>query len=570
MLRRSLHAACGRRDRPVVGLVRAVASCGLQTRSFADYVVVGAGSAGCSVARRLSDSGAEVVLLEAGRHLSAADDAAMHAMVHDPMQYGDGLHTDVDWQYYSTKQPELADRKIYLPRGRAVGGTGVLNGMAFVKPPLADMDEWAAAGCAGWDGANMQSYLSSSECATNFEAQGLDRGTIVANGHGLDGPQSISWGDPERASPISHAFIAGCAEVGQNIVRDYNSPSCEHGVGRLQFYQRAGSRAHSGREFIDGSKVRIEPQSYVTKLSLTASHPGGSVRCTGVEYIDASGQQRHVDAGTRVIIAAGSFASPALLMRSGIGDSTHLATHGIETLMDLPGVGQNLQDHIWCPVSTLSSVPLPKEEYENHVETHLLTASSLANGRRDIQIMQCCIMSGEAAFAAGAGVPGFVLVPTVLYPKSKGSVTLTSSNVFDAPTINPNFLTDPEGHDLQVLSEVVDLARSITRTDAMSAVVHSELSPGNIPWAPGGAAARSPEMEHFLRGAADTLYHPVGTCKMGIDKMAVVDPASLGVYGVDGLSIADASVVPMIVGANTNAVAAMVGEKAADLLLQQA
>jgi choline dehydrogenase len=521
------------------------------------------------VARRLSDSGAEVVLLEAGRHLSAKDDAAMHDMVHDPMQYGDGLHTDVDWQYYSTKQPQLADRKIYLPRGRAIGGTGVLNGMAFVKPPLADMDEWAAAGCAGWDGANMQSYLSSSECATNFEAQGLDREEIVANGHGLDGPQSISWGDPDRASPISHAFIAGCVEVGQKIARDYNSPICEHGVGRLQFYQRDGSRAHSGREFIDGSTVHIKPQSYVTKLSLSAGHFGGGVRCTGVEYIDADGQQNRIDAGTRVILAAGSFASPALLMRSGIGDSTHLATHGITTLMDLPGVGQNLQDHIWCPVSTLSSVPLPKEEYENHVETHLLTASSLANGRRDIQIMQCCIMSGEAAFAAGAGVPGFVLVPTVLYPKSKGSVTLTSSNVFDAPTINPNFLTDPEGHDLQVLSEVVDLARSITRTDAMSSVVRSELSPANIPWAPGGIEARSPEMEHFLRGAADTLYHPIGTCKMGVDKMAVVDPASLGVYGVDGLSIADASVIPMIVGANTNAAAAMVGEKAADLLLQQ-
>jgi choline dehydrogenase-like flavoprotein len=300
-----------------------------------------------------------------------------------------------------------------------------------------------------------------------------------------------------------------------------------------------------------------------------------------------------------VIVAAGSFASPALLMRSGIGDSAHLASHGIQALVDLPGVGQNLQDHIWCPVSTLSSVPLPKEEYllrtgvpaylytknfyrqsitydfitrdryENHVETHLLTASSLANGRRDIQIMQCCIMSGEAAFAAGAGVPGFVLVPTVLYPKSVGNVTLTSSNVFDAPTINPNFLTDPEGHDLQVLSEVVDLARSITRTDAMRRVVHSELSPANMPWAPGGGEARSPAMEHFLRGAADTLYHPVGTCKMGVDDMAVVDPASLGVYGVDGLCIADASVIPMIVGANTNAAAAMVGEKAADLLLQR-
>ena len=426
-----------------------VPSRGLRTRS-ADYVVVGAGTAGCSVARRLSDSGASVLLIEAGRHLSAADDAAMHSMVHDPMQYGDGLHTDVDWQYYSTKQPELSDRKVYLPRGRAVGGTGVLNGMAFVKPPLSDMDEWAAAGCTGWDGASMQPYLSASECASNFEAQGLDRKTVEENCHGMDGPQSISWGDPSRASPISHAFIAGCAEVGQNIVEDYNAPSCEHGVGRLQFYQRDGTRAHSGREFVDGSGVDLEPQSYVTKLSLSADALSGGVQCTGVEYIDAAGQQSRADAGTKVIVAAGTFASPALLMRSGIGDSQHLASHGIEALVDLPGVGQNLQDHIWCPVSTLSSVPLPKEEYENHVETHLLTASSLADGRRDMQIMQCCIMSGEAAFAAGAGVPGFVLVPTVLYPKSVGSVTLTSGSVFDAPTIDPNFLTDPEGHDLQV------------------------------------------------------------------------------------------------------------------------
>jgi len=142
------------------------------------------------------------------------------------------------------------------------------------------------------------------------------------------------------------------------------------------------------------------------------------------------------------------------------------------------------------------------------VETHLLTASSLANGRRDMQIMQCNIMSGEAAFAAGAGVPGFVLVPTVLYPKSVGTVTLTSANVLEAPTIDPNFLTDPEGHDLQVLSEVVDLARSITRSAAMSSVVDAELSPG-LPWRAHGAEARSPEMEHFLRGAADTLYQYV-------------------------------------------------------------
>eukprot|EP01052_Picozoa_sp_SAG31_P020249 SAG31_NODE_1514_length_8042_cov_6.955936_2_plen_563_part_00 len=553
---------------PSSSIPLATATRGLRTLS-ADYVVVGAGTAGCSVARGLSDSGAEVVLLEAGRHLSATDDAAMHSMVHDPMQYGDALHTDVDWQHYSTKQPELADRKIYLPRGRAVGGTGVLNGMAFVKPPLSDMDEWAAAGCTGWDGASMQPYLSKSEGATNFEAQGLDRHTVAANGHGFDGPQSICWGDPARASPISHAFIAGCAELGQNIVADYNSPSCEHGVGRLQFYQRDGTRAHSGREFIDGSNVNVEPQSYVTKLVLSNDPSSGSIQCTGVEYIDADGEPSRVDAGVRVILAAGAFASPALLMRSGIGDSHHLASHGIETLVDLPGVGQNLQDHIWCPVSTLSSVPLPKEQYENHVETHLLTASSLANGRRDIQIMQCCIMSGEAAFAAGAGKPGFVLVPTVLYPKSVGSVMLTSSSVFDAPMINPNFLTDPEGHDLQVLSEVVDLARSITRTDAMSKVVHSELSPANIPWEPYGVEARSAQMEHFLRGAADTLYHPVGTCKMGVDQLAVVDPATLGVYGVDGLCVADASVIPMIVGANTNAAAAMVGEKATDLLLQQ-
>ena len=270
--------------------------------------------------------------------------------------------------------------------------------MAYVRPPLADMDSWAAAGCTGWDGASCLPYLTRSEATSGHERQGVGQETVLANGHGLDGPQSITWGDPAQASPVSHAFIAGCAEVGQAEVEDYNAPHSPHGVGRLQFYQRDKTRAHSGREFVEsllgGGALELRPQSYATRLIW-----GEGSKVTGVEYIDGSGQQCFATATTKVVVAGGSFASPALLLRSGIGCSRQLGSHGIETVVELPGVGENMGDHIWCPVSYTSSAPLieDKASYENHVETHLLTASSLAEGKRDMQIMQCNIMSGEAA-----------------------------------------------------------------------------------------------------------------------------------------------------------------------------
>eukprot|EP01045_Picozoa_sp_COSAG04_P005777 COSAG04_NODE_272_length_18495_cov_17.526256_12_plen_260_part_00 len=226
----------------------------------------------------------------------------------------------------------------------------MLNGMAYVRPPLADMDGWAAAGCTGWDGASCLPYLTRSEATSGHERQGVDQETVLANDHGLDGPQSITWGDPSQASPVSHAFIAGCAEVGQAVVEDYNAPHSPHGVGRLQFYQRDSRRAHSGREFVEpllgGGALELRPQSYATRLIW-----GEGTRVTGVEYIDGSGQQCFATATTKVVVAGGSFASPALLLRSGIGCSRQLGGHGIDTVVELPGVGENMGDHIWCPAA---------------------------------------------------------------------------------------------------------------------------------------------------------------------------------------------------------------------------
>jgi choline dehydrogenase len=357
-----------------------------------DYIVVGSGTAGSVVAHRLAAAGRSVLLLEAGREVASS--LAADPTVLDPMRYGDSLHSDIDWAFYTVPQPELTGRKVYCPRGRAVGGTTNLNGMAYVRPALADFDGWAAAGCDGWDGAAMLPHLMASEQVQGrVSASGLPAMAAVMATRGTAGPQGISWADPARASPVAPAFIEACGESGYPLLDDYNAPGAPEGVGWLQLYQRGGVRATAAVEWVAPAvatgNLQLNSQCLVSRVMLEEPACGGRPRASGVEYVDGRGQQHTATAREQVVLCAGAYSTPTLLMHSGIGDKAALAEHGLEARVHNPNVGQNLQDHIWCPVAYQSKVPLPKEEYENHVETHLLAASSHGkhDGRRDVQVM---------------------------------------------------------------------------------------------------------------------------------------------------------------------------------------
>lgn len=287
------------------------------------------------------------------------------------------------------------------------------------------------------------------------------------------------------------------------------------------------------------------------------------LRAVGVVFLDAQGTVCTVTAKTRIVLCAGTIGSPAVLLRSGVGPQAELERHHIETVVDLPAVGQHLQDHIWCPVTISSKEPLILDNFQNHVETHLLAQSSFSraiDGPRDIQIMQANICASTDQIASGEHKrSGFTLVPVFLYARSSGTVSLSSASPLSNPVIDPRYLSDP--HDMVVLMEAVTLALEVVQQPAMQEVCGEVLQPCE-------QVKHPHDLKEFITANANTLYHPVGTCRMGHGDPThdVVDP-TLSVLGVEGLSVADASVMPSLVGANTNATCAMIGEKAAQILL---
>lgn len=287
------------------------------------------------------------------------------------------------------------------------------------------------------------------------------------------------------------------------------------------------------------------------------------LRAVGVVFLDAQGTVCTVTAKTRIVLCAGTIGSPAVLLRSGVGPQAELERHHIETVVDLPAVGQHLQDHIWCPVTISSKEPLILDNFQNHVETHLLAQSSFSraiDGPRDIQIMQANICVSTDQIASGEHKrSGFTLVPVFLYARSSGTVSLSSASPLSNPVIDPRYLSDP--HDMVVLMEAVTLALEVVQQPAMQDVCGEVLQPCE-------QVKHPHDLKEFITANANTLYHPVGTCRMGHGDPThdVVDP-TLSVLGVEGLSVADASVMPSLVGANTNATCAMTGEKAAQILL---
>ena len=531
-------------------------------RNEADYVVVGAGSAGAAAASRLAASGASVILLEAGKK-----DTSMlvtkPGMI-GPMHAEPKIKKKVDWGYYTTPQKHMNNRVIPQTRGKVVGGSSSINGLLWVRGNRANYDSWAAEGNTGWDADSVNETYKRVE---DFE-DGAD------DYRGAGGPIKVSR--HTQPTEASLQFQQAAADtLGVKILKDYNAAEQE-GVSRFQQSAHNGQRFSSSRGYLTNTNwptIQVQPEVHVQKVVIENG------RATGVEVVDKGGKRRTVRAGKEVILSAGVFGSAQILMLSGVGPAAHLAEHGIEVKADLP-VGDNLHDHLFVPTTWLMpnavhrGIPtyfargLARELtvggsfLENTVfETVAFLRTSLATNVPDLQIhvLPWAYPSPNQDAPIRHKVDrrrALTVMSTLIYPRSRGTVRLASSDPSAAPLIDMNYLA--EAGDRQVLVEGVEMIREIMKSAAFGGNVTSELHPG--------AAIDSEAMKSEVLNRATTVYHGVGTCRMGVDDRAVVGP-DLRVRGIDGLRVADASIMPSIIGGNTNAPSIMIGDKCAELVL---
>ncbi len=499
-----------------------------------DYIVIGAGSAGCVVANRLTEEGeTTVLLLEAGNPATKPE-------IQTPSSWTSLLGTEVDWAYWTEPEPCLDGRKILCSRGKVVGGSSSINALIYIRGNRRDFDHWQALGNLGWSYEEVLPYFKKSE--------NQQRG--ASEFHGVDGFLSVT--DPIAPSSVNARFIEAAAQLGYDRNPDFNGAQQE-GAGLYQLTVKDGKRHSAAAAFLvpilDRPHLTVQTSAVVTRLLFEGT------RTVGVEYLH-QGTLHHVYVDQEVILSAGVFDSPKLLMLSGIGNADHLHALEIPVIADLPGVGQNLQDHLLVGIGYQSTQALPPiSPTSNLVEAGLFLHSSRSNEvAPDLQFLFSPALWIGSAIAPD--IPGFTLIPALLNPQSRGTVTLQSTNPADPPAIQANYLQHET--DLQVLIEGIKIARQLARSNAFDEIKGKEMAPGSEVISDAAFSA-------YIRQAANTFWHPVGTCKMGNDSLAVVD-AQLRVHGVAGLRVVDASIMPTITSGNTNAPTIMIGEKAADLI----
>lgn len=520
-----------------------------------DYIIVGAGSAGCVLAARLSeDPSLRVLLLEAGGR-------DWHPFIHMPAGLAKLVHNRrMNWDYYTEPEPELANRRLWWPRGKVLGGSSSINAMCYVRGHPRDYDEWAALGCPGWSFAEVLPYFRKAEC----NARGGDAF------HGADGPLSVE--DLRYVNPLSQLAIEAAVAAGFPRNDDFNGPHQE-GFGLYQVTQRAGRRASAARAYLGMARGRSNLRILTGAFAERVEIRGG--RAVAVHF-RRFGRRHRVEAAREVLLAAGAINSPQLLMLSGIGHPDALRRLGIEVVCESPEVGLNLQDHLDVCVLRQCTERITYDrvndlalvlEYlftrrgigtSNIAEAGGFVRSRLARDERpDLQFHFVPAMLDDHGRNRLPG-DGFTMHVCVLRPESRGLIELKSADPRVPPRIRPRYLSDSEGRDLRTLIEGVRLARAILAQPPLRPFAGPEIFPG-------AQVEDEAAIVDFIRRKAETIYHPVGTCRMGSDEGAVLDP-QLRVRGVEGLRVVDASVMPRLIGGNTNAPVIMIAERAADLI----
>jgi len=512
-----------------------------------DYIIVGAGSAGCALAGRLSENpNTRVLLLEAGGR-------DWHPFIHMPAGLAKLVPVDsVNWSYETEPQQELDQRRLYWPRGKVLGGSSSINAMCYCRGHRKDYDHWSELGATGWDFASVLPYFIRSE----------DQENGASDYHGVGGPLAVQ--NLRHTNALSKCFLDAAVEAGFQTTDDFNGPH-QRGFDYYQVTQRDGRRCSAAVAYLRPAMSRpnltVSTRSLVEKIDLDGR------RATGVSY-RKRGTRRTARAG-KVILAGGAINSPQLLMLSGVGPADHLRSLGIDVRHELGGVGRNLQDHLDICTLVNTKDPMGYDQLNdllvglrylydrkgpgssNVAEAGGFIVSRYAtDDRPDIQMHFVPALLDDHGRNTLPG-HGMTIHACCLRPESRGQLTLKSADPTEAPAIQPNYLTAE--YDRRMMLECVRLARLIFAQKAFDAQRADEIFPG--------ASARSDEeLMQFIRNKAETIYHPIGTCKMGTDEMAVVDP-ELNVHGLEGLSVVDASIMPTLVSGNTNAPTIMIAEK---------
>ena len=523
-----------------------------------DYIIVGAGSTGCVLANRLSaDPNIRVALVEAGE-----EDRSF--LIHLPIGVAWLFHHKVlNWRFSTTPQKHAGGRQIYIPRGKVLGGSSSINGMIYTRGHPTDYDDWAALGNPGWSFREVLPYFRRSENNVEFGDSPY---------HGKGGELNVQFLD--MYNPLVDVMFDAAAGMQYKLIDDFCGPDHE-GFAKRQVTMKNGRRQSTATAFLD--PVRHRKNLTIMPETLTRRVLVENGRAVGIE-VEHKGEVRKLTARREVVLSAGVIGSPQILMLSGIGNAEKLKARGIEPIHHLPGIGENFREHISAAVQYTSPTTVPwglswrtvpwmawqaaryvfqrKGFFANnmlHAGGFIKTDPSLK--RPDVQFI-LMPTHRDATARMGRG-HGYALIAIVLRPESRGTVELASADPREAPLIDPHFLEVEE--DLDTLVTGIKLARRMLEMPQWDPYRGEEINPGK-------AVQSDTELREFAREKFVTVFHPVGTCKMGPGPEAVVD-AELKVHGIAGLRVADASIMPTLIGGNTNAPAIMVGEKAADMML---